>query len=273
MKFGNALTHQLRSINVSTDQFGGQRIRFLLVEQIHYRALRSFAKRWLGDRLLEIMFESLERIFPRIALVCDKSLQDREIARFGTPGLIFHPSHQLRRIPVVCALRKETSDFDIWINSRLEFSEELHDELVAKYDRGIALFCLERVRFHSHQRDVDLARFSRGNGGHFTRAALDSAAAADHGKHRASEIRTEAGVVKHACSLAAVAIRICSADLGDHQPGPSRTYFRCVLAHRYRKRQDVGFGLGIQVFDIEEGKMARTLAIFKWNQLLDFGGS
>src|SRR5579862_5762735 len=114
----------------------------------------------LGSRrgMLEIAFEVGEGELPRVALIRDEALQDREVTRRRTSGLVIDPPRERRRMRKMRRLGEEAADFDIGIDAVLELAEHLHDEAIAEQNRSVALLRLEYLGFGKRATIIESAK-------------------------------------------------------------------------------------------------------------------
>ena len=97
------------------------------------------------QNLFEVSSDRILCIGPGIPLIGDESLKQTDGDGFGAGPLVFNASGKRRDVVKTCLFRQELSDLLIRIDPLPQIPEKLKIEFVLVEDRGIALFCLERL--------------------------------------------------------------------------------------------------------------------------------
>ncbi len=91
-----------------------------------------------GQGPLERLSDGVERVGPRIALVLDVALQDRDGRSLALVGHL-DGAGRGRRVPEDRAVGEEPADLELRVDALLETAEQLQHEAVLERDRGVAL--------------------------------------------------------------------------------------------------------------------------------------
>ena len=147
VQLGDAPAHQRGGLEVGAHQLvgllGHGAVR-AVEEQALPRGRRGGARLDpLGDHLLVEPAEGVEGVLPRVPLVGDELVEDREGGRLSAVGAVLERPRHGRRVLVAGALHQVAAELEVGVHPRLDPPEQLQDEALAEEHRRVALLGAE----------------------------------------------------------------------------------------------------------------------------------
>ena len=136
------LSKQLGIFKKRSDQLAGELRNCGGLQQVHECHCRQFAIQVvdrLGDRPVEVLAQSVQRVTPGVAFVWDVSVKQTHRGSFTSFGAILNPSGNKRGMRKANTLAQKVSHFQIRVHSAVHPAKQFQDELIAENDRRVAL--------------------------------------------------------------------------------------------------------------------------------------
>src|SRR6266852_2460605 len=138
----------------------------------------SLDRAFVADDALKETIDDVERVTPGVARVWGVTLQDRDRGRLGAVVGILDRAGKGRGVAERSLFVQKSSDLEIGVDPRLDFSKQLQEKSLSIDDGGIALLRLQRLRMQLAA-VAKLTKRTRRRSAEQTAAALQACAAAD----------------------------------------------------------------------------------------------